>query len=88
MGPKSRNVRQVMNKVSGVGLVKKYFGKDNFITVRPECHIIKPTNQEQVFITHKKNPKQNHQQLQSLNKTRKRIMSILREAISAYKYQL
>ena len=88
MGPKSRNVRQAMNKVSGVGLVKKYFGKDNFITIRPECLIMKPTNQEQVLITHKKNIKPQHQQLQTLNKTRRRIISILKEVINAYKYHI
>jgi len=43
-----------MKKVSSVGVVKKYFSKDNFITIKPECHVIKPMNQEQVLITHKK----------------------------------
>ena len=35
MTSKNKNIRQAMNKVAGVGLVKKYFGKDNYITVRP-----------------------------------------------------
>ena len=45
MSSKQLNVRRIIAKVSAVGQVRKYFGKDNFITIRPECHIIKPTHQ-------------------------------------------
>ena len=74
------NIREIINKVTSVGLVKKYFGKDNYITIRPECHIIKPTNQEQVLITHKKEQNSRLKQ-DSYHKVLKRIVSILEHTV-------
>jgi hypothetical protein len=76
-----------MNKVSSVGIVKKYFGKDNYITLKPECHIIKPIYQEQVLITHKKEGTLTEKSL-SWRKMIKRIRKMLDYTISAYAYQL
>lgn len=84
MPGKALNVRQIINKVSGVGLVRKYFGKDNYITIRPECHIIKPTHQEQVLITHKKINRGQAYQAQTLAKAMKRVVGMLQNTIDCY----
>lgn len=73
---KSINVRGIISKVAEVGLVKKYFGKDNYITIRPECHIIRPINQEQVLITHKRHPKLAQKHQQSMQKAIKRLIAL------------
>ena len=77
MPGRNLNVRQIISKVSGVGLVRKYFGKDNYITIRPECHIIKPTHQEQILITHKKINRTQVHQAQALTKVMKRVIGML-----------
>jgi hypothetical protein len=86
MPSRNVNVRGIINKVAGVGLVRKYFGRENYITIRPECHIVKPNHQEQVYITHKKMGKHNLQHGQALQKTTKRILNLLEQTIDSYSY--
>jgi len=59
-----------------VGVVRKYFGRDNFITIKPECHVIKPMYQEQVLISHKKEIS-NQEQEDHFYKILKRIRGLL-----------
>lgn len=84
---KNINVRGIIAKVGEVGLVRKYFSKDNFITIRPECHIIRPTNQEQILITHKRNqpikPSSHHPK-----KLVRRLLALFEDTISCYAYTL
>jgi hypothetical protein len=76
-----------MSKVSSVGVIRKYFGKDNFITLKPECHIIKPIYQEQVLVTHKKDGNVAEKAV-SWRKMLRRIRKMLDYTISSYTYQL
>lgn len=76
-----------MGKVASVGVIRKYFGKDNYITLKPECHIIKPLYQEQVLITHKKQGN-GMERAVSWRKMVKRIRKMLEYTISSYTYQI
>lgn len=64
--------------------MKKYFGKDNFITIKPECHVIKETHQEQVLITHKKEKPRG---AAGLAKILRRIGNMLEYSVSVYETQ-
>ena len=86
MPSRNLNVRQIINKVSEVGLVRKYFGRDNYITIRPECHIIKPTNQEQILITHKKTNRPHHQHQHALLKAKRRLVALIQSTIESYRH--
>lgn len=74
-----------MSKVSSVGVIKKYFSKDNYITLKPECHIIKPIYQEQVLVTHKREGNAMEKAV-SWRKIIKRVRKMLDYTISSYKY--
>lgn len=77
MPARNLNVRQIITKVAEVGLVRKYFASDNFITIRPQCHILKPTHQEQVLITHKKIPRPHPPHAHTTQKAMRRLTSFL-----------
>jgi hypothetical protein len=51
---KNCSVKETIKKVKEVGEVKKFFGRDNYITLYPQGNTIKQTFQSQVLVTHKK----------------------------------
>lgn len=85
---KNINVRNIIAKVGEVGLVRKYFSKDNFITIRPECHIIRATHQEQILITHKRSQPQAHSKSHLPQKLIRRLLTLFQDTISCYAYTL